>query len=97
VSARISARVTASAQGYDNQNCQKSSNHPLAILALPGLWRVISEPTVTPPEQNFALRHVSVIHAALTPQGNRYWMTFRVFHVTGFQVIVADRDSQRHL
>ena len=25
----------------------------------------------TPPDQNFALRHAGVIHAALTPQGNR--------------------------
>ena len=61
----------------------------------PTLWRFVSEPPITPLDQNFALRHASVIHAALTPQGNRYWVTFRVFHVTGLQVIGADRDRNR--
>jgi len=62
-----------------------------AILAQNGLWRVVSEPLLTPPDQNFALRHASVIHAALA-QGNRYRVTFTVFDVTGLQVIRADRD-----
>ncbi|MGA7002572.1 MAG: hypothetical protein WBZ28_11605, partial [Pseudolabrys sp.] len=64
--------------------------HP---LALHGLWRLVSEPLITPPDQNFAFRHASVIHADPTPQGNRYRMTFRAFHVTGLQVVGADRDG----
>ena len=62
------------------------------VLALHGLWRLVSEPLFTPPDQNFALGHASVIHADPTPQGNRYWVAFRVFWVTGFQVIPADCD-----
>ena len=61
-------------------------------LALHGLWRFVSEPLFTPPDQNFALRHASVIHAALTPQGNGYRVAFRLFRVTGFQIISADCD-----
>ena len=59
----------------------------LPALALYGLWRFVSEPPFTPPDKNFALRYASIIHAALTPQGNRYWVPFGVFHVTGLQVI----------
>ena len=68
---------------------------PTPALALHGLWWVVSEPPLTPLDQNFALRHASIIHPALTPQGNRYWVTFRVFRVTGLQVIGADRDRNR--
>jgi hypothetical protein len=64
--------------------------HP--VLTLHGLWRLVSEPLLTPPYQNFALRNASIIHAALTPQGNRHWMTFGLLHVTGLQVIGANRD-----
>jgi hypothetical protein len=57
-----------------------------------GLGRFVSEPPIPPLDQNFALRHASVIHAALTPQGNRYWVTFGGFRITGLHVIGADRD-----
>jgi hypothetical protein len=56
-------------------------------LALHGLWRLVPEPLFTLPDQNFTLRHASVIHAALTPQGNRYRVTLGLLHVTGLQVI----------
>jgi len=38
-----------------------------SALALHGLWRLVPEPLFIPPDQNFALGHSSVIHAALTP------------------------------
>jgi hypothetical protein len=71
---------------------RRSWSDPFANLALHGLWWLISEPPVTAPDQNFALRHAGIIHAALTPQGNRYWVTFGLFRVTSLQVIGIDRD-----
>ena len=64
-------------------NAQRCDARFQSAVALHGLWRFVSESLFTPPDQNFALRHASIIHAALTPQGNRYRVTFRVFRVTG--------------
>ena len=68
---------------------------PTSALALHGLWWLVSEPLITPPDQNFALRHASIIHPDPTPQGNPYPVTFRVFRVTGLRVIGADGDRNR--
>src|SRR4029077_12325905 len=75
------------------QQPREARRRPLARLH--GLWRLVSEPLITPPDQNFALRHASVIHAAPTPAGAHYWVTFGLFGVTGLQVIRADRDRNR--
>jgi hypothetical protein len=65
---------------------------PFTILALHGLWRIISEPLVAASDQHFSLRHAGIIHAASPSKRKRYRMAFRIVRVTRLHVIAADRD-----